>query len=234
MKYLLFLLPVLITLSSCHVFTGSGNIVTEKRSTGQFTGISAAAGFQVELKTGPVTEVIVESDDNIISHIETEVSDGILKINTKKMNNSLNVHLKVYITAPVINNVTVSAASSFIAKNVLDYAGRLSFNASSASSITAEVNAPEIEASASSSATIKLSGRTKTYNADASSAASLKTADLLSENTRVTASSGANARVHASVSLNANASSGASINYHGAASVQKSTSSSGGSVEKGE
>ena len=90
-----------------------------------------------------------------------------------------------------------------------------------------------MENTASSGATININGKTKSHTADVSSGADIKTSDLLSENTTVTASSGASAHVHASVNLNAKASSGANINYIGAANVQK-TVSSGGSVEKRE
>ena len=233
MKHLFFLLPAFFALSSCHFVTGSGNIISEKRVTGSFTGISAGGDFEVEWKNGPVTEVIVEADDNIMQYIETRVTGDILKIGTRDLHNFNSVHMKVYITAPVITDVSVSASADFIAKDVMKYDGGLTFRASSSGTIRAGVDAPEVENTASSSGTIKLSGKTKTHTANVSSGADIKTSDLMSENTTVTASSGASAHVHASVNLNANASSGADISYIGAANVQR-TVSSGGSVEKGE
>ena len=233
MKHLFFLLPALFALSSCHFVKGSGNIISEKRITGSFTGISAGGNFEVELKKGPVTEVIVESDDNIMPYIETRVSGDILEIGTRNLHSYHDVHMKVYITAPVISDVRVSASAGFIAKDVMKYEGRLTFRASSSGTILAEVDAPEVENMASSASTINIKGRTKTYKADVSSGADIKSSDLMSENTTVTASSGASAHVYASVNLSANASSGANISYIGAANVQKNVSS-GGSVEKKE
>jgi hypothetical protein len=107
----------------------------------------------------------------------------------------------------------------------------LTFNASSSGTIDADVDSPEIEADASSGSTINLDGKTRTYHAQASSGASIRSYDLLSEITVVKVSSGAGARVHASVTLDAHASSGGTVNYHGAASVTKSESS-GGNVSK--
>ena len=233
MKHLLLLLPVLFVLSSCHVITGSGNIITDKRAPGNFTGISVGGDFEVELINGPSAEVTVEADDNVMPYIETRVNGSILKIRTKNLHSYSNVHMKVYITAPDITDITVSASASLFAKDVLKSDGRLSFHASSSGSITAEVDAPEVDNSASSAGTIKISGKTKSYSADASSGANLKATDLLSENTRVNASSGASAHVHASINLTANASSGGNISYHGGANVQKTTSS-GGSVNRSE
>lgn len=231
MKHLFFLLPVLFLLSSCHVITGSGNIITDKRTPGHFTGIAVGASFEVELSKGPSTEVTVEADDNIMRYIETSLSGDVLKIRTKNLHSYTNVHMKVYITAPDITDINVSASADLIAKDILKSDRRISFHASSSGSITAEVDAPQVENSVSSAATIKISGKTKSYTADVSSGASLKAADLLSENTTVTASSGASAHVHASINLTANASSGASISYRGSANVQKNISS-GGSIDR--
>ncbi len=233
MKQLLFLSIALIALTSCNFTTGSGNIITEKRATDNFKGISVGGGFNVELKTGPVTEVIVEADDNIMKYIETTVSGGILKIGIKNLHSLSNAHLKVYITAPDINSIKASSGSDVVVRDVLKNDGKLSFHASSAGTIITDVDAPEVVAEASSGSTITLSGKTKNYNAEASSGSDLKTADLLSENTVVNVSSGANAYVHASVKLTATASSGADVKYYGAANVDK-TVSSGGSVEKKE
>ena len=219
-------------MGSCRHSTGSGHIVTEKRKTGNFTGISAGEGFDVEVRMGTVTEVTVESDDNVIRHIETEVSGDDLKIRLARNRSFSDAHLRVYITMPVLLRIRSSSDANVTVNDIITSKERLSFKASSSGEITADVEAPEIQVEASSGATIKLNGRTMNYTASASSGASIRTTDLLSENTTVTASSGASVQVHASVRLKASASSGADIHYHGAASVEK-TLSSGGRVTKG-
>ena len=233
MKYLFILFSVILISVSCHYIRGSGRIVTEKRATGDFRGLSVGGAFEVELKTGPVTEVIVEADDNIMSYIETNVRKGILRINTRGVNNFSDLHLKIFITAPLITNLTASASARLVTKDQLSSGNLLSFNASSAGSISADIDAPEVEAGASSGASVSLTGRTKSYKATVSSGGSINTYDLLSERTLARASSGGTVHVHASVELDANASSGATISYRGAANVQK-TVSSGGNVERGE
>ena len=213
--------------------TGSGNIITETRKTGSFNAISVGGSFEVEVKTGDVISVVVEADDNIIKYIETKVSGNTLKINTEDLHNYSDVHMKVYVTAPLINSIKASASADVVVDNILNGSGRLIFKASSSASIKAEVNAPEIETDASSSATITLTGKTKSHKTEASSSGDIKTFGLLSENTTASASSSASIEVHASVSLNARASSSGSIEYKGAATVTKSENSSG-SVEKKE
>ncbi len=231
-QFFIFLFACFI-LSSCRFKTGSGNIVTESRSVNSFDAISVGGGFEVEVKTGPVVSVTVEADDNIIKHIETKISGNTLKISTEDLHNYSDVHMKVYITAPSVSTIKASASAEVTVQDVLKNNGKLTFKASSGSEINAEVEAPEVEADVSSGGHISLKGKTRNYKAEASSGSEIRSWDLLTENTKVTASSGSSARVHASVSLNASASSGSLMRYHGAASVNKSESS-GGSVSKNE
>ena len=181
------------------------------------------------MKIGPVTSVVVEADDNIIKYIETQTIGNTLKISTEDLHNYNNVHMKVFITTPSLKMIKSSASAEVVVEDILVNTGKTTFKASSGSSIKTAVDAPEVEADASSGASITLEGKTQSYTSEASSGAEIKSRDLLSENTTVKVSSGASAKVHASVSLNATASSGATVTYHGAAAVNKSVSS-GGSV----
>lgn len=231
MKHFLILLIAVFTLASCDHTTGSGIIVSETRSTGSFDAISAGGSFDVEVKMGDKTSVVVEADDNIIKYIETKVSGNTLKIRTEDLHSYSNVHMKVYVTVPVLTAISTSASAEVVGENILTSADKLVFKASSSSSIKAEVNAPEIVTDASSSATITLTGKTKIHKSEASSSANVEAFGLLSENSTANVSSSANIEVHASVSLNARASSSGSVEYKGAATVTKSENSSG-SVSK--
>lgn len=215
---------VLIVLSSCHQIQGSGNVVTENRSTGDFTGVSAGGGFEVELKTGSVTEVRVEADDNLMKYIETRVSGNVLHINTKSNTNIMDGHYKVFVTSPEINFINSSGAASVHIINVIKNDEKIKLEASGAASINGEVDAPKISADASGAANITVSGRTRDYDAEASGSATIKTSDLMSETTKAHASGAANIHVFTSISLNADASGAASISYKGAGNVVQKTS----------
>ncbi len=231
MKSIFILFFSILLLASCRYKTGSGNIISETRTVKNFSGITVGGDFEVEIKIGPVTSVVVEADDNIMEYISTKTSGNILKINTEDLNNYSDVHMKVLIITPSLQNIKSSASAKVIVEGVLTNSSRLTFKASSAASIQANIEAPEVEADASSGASVSISGKTRQYTAEASSGAEIRSAELLSENTTVKASSGASASVHASISLNAAASSGASISYNGGATVNRSVSS-GGSVTK--
>lgn len=231
MKQALLFFSVAFIFYSCDYTRGSGDIITENRSVESFTGISVGGDFDVEVKIGPDSKLVVEADDNIMKHIETRVSGNTLKIRTEGMHNYHDVHMKVYVTTPSITRVHASASARVDILDLLKSDNRLTFNASSSADIQADVDAPEVEADASSAGTVHLRGRTRTYHAQASSGANIRSYELLSENTKVQVSSGADAQVHASINLDAQASSGGSVNYRGGATVSKSESS-GGSVSQ--
>jgi Putative auto-transporter adhesin, head GIN domain len=232
MKQLILLSAAFLTLlSSCNYTTGSGNIITQKRPVGNFTGIAASNAIDVEVTIGANTEVRVEADDNIMKHVITDISGGVLYLKIENRVSINNTHVKVYVTTAGLKSISASSSASVKVNGVIKYDGKISFDASSSGDIEAEVDAPEVEAEASSSGSVTLSGKTKNYKTEASSGSNIKSAQLLTENTTASANSGSSVAVHASVSLDADASSGGNINYRGAASVKKDVSS-GGSVEK--
>lgn len=220
-----------VLFSSCDSESGSGHVITQKRSVGGFTKLSVSSGIDVELRRGPAS-VSVEADDNLMDLIETTVENGTLKVGIKDHTNLNDVHIKVFVTANDINSIKASSAASVEVKDQLTSQDKIVLDASSASDITVSVEAPEVSIEASSASEIKVSGRTRSVNANSSSASTIKAFELLSENTIAEASSGSSIDVFASVSLEANASSGSDIDYKGAAAMVKKQESSGGSVSE--
>src|SRR5205085_3408273 len=55
---------------------GSGKIVTEKRNVSGFKGVDVGGDFQVEITAGKEFAVEIETDDNLLPLIETEVNNG--------------------------------------------------------------------------------------------------------------------------------------------------------------
>ncbi|MEP7141630.1 MAG: head GIN domain-containing protein [Ferruginibacter sp.] len=227
MKQLVFYSFALLALASCDQRMGSGNIVTEKRQTGNFKGISAGGAFSVEVNTGPVTEVKVEADDNVIKYIETSVSGNVLEIRTKHGIGFNNAHFKVYITAPEITSINSSGAANVKVNDQLKSAGKITLEVSGAAGIAASVDAPEISAEITGAGNMDLRGRTRNYSAEVSGSGNLKSGDLKSENTEVEVSGAGQARVYASVRLKADASGAGNIYYKGGGNVESKTSGAG-------
>lgn len=230
MKRVLLVIIAATMLMSCHIKSGSGNIITEKRNTGSFEGVNVGGGFEVEISQGNNREVTVEADDNLIKYVLTDVENGKLRIRLDDIH-ARHAHLKVYVTSPVINFIKASAGAEVKSKDVIRSENSIQFNASSGSQVNAAVDAPTVEADASSGSEVNLSGRTRKVSLEASSGSEINADELLSETADARASSGASTSIHASVKLDAKASSGGHVSYKGGASVSK-TESSGGEVSR--
>lgn len=231
MKYILLFLIVL-SATACRVNSrkGSGNIISENRSTEKFVAINADGPVHVEVKKGEANSVMVETDDNIMPFVETKVSGSTLKIRLRNINRLRNSTIRVFITVPELKELSSSASAEIESKDVIASSGTIELEAGSASKIDVALDAPTVTAETSSGADIIARGRTKNFTAAASSGSSVKAADLHAENATAEASSGASVSLFGSVSITANASSGGEVTYTGGAAKVKKNQSSGGSV----
>jgi len=113
---LVLMLSALFT--SCEKVRGEGEVVTETRNTGAFTGISLGIDGNVYFTTGKEYSVKVSGQANVIRHIETVVDGGSLVIKLEK-GVILGRHetIKVYISAPDVASLEVSGSGNIYADN---------------------------------------------------------------------------------------------------------------------
>ncbi len=222
---------VLLFFASCRHVTGSGNIVTEKKQVGAFTGISAGSAFEVEVHIGSPASVEVEADDNLMKLVNVRVNGDELRISLKESVAITNGHLKAFVTVPSLNYVESSGAANITILDLLKNSGTVTVHASGAAKIKAELDAPVVKAESSGAANLELTGKTRDFDADASGAGNIHASGLMSENAHAEASGAGNVHLYASVKLNAKASGAGNVFYKGGASVEQE-SSGGGSVQK--
>jgi hypothetical protein len=91
MKRLLLLLLIMPILYGCSYasrmessVTGSGNRKTEQRQMGDFNAVEVTGAYDVKIVSGTKGDVQIESDDNILPLIKTEVKDGRLVVSSNE------------------------------------------------------------------------------------------------------------------------------------------------------
>lgn len=229
----LFVAISILTTSCLDIFnksvSGNGNVTTEFRSVGPFTGIDASSGINVYVKFGTVSDSIkVVTDENLQEIIQTEVKGDILRIRTKE-----NIHeaekKDIFISVNTLDHIEVSSAAQVTGENVLTCDG-LKIEMSSAANLDVEVQAEDINIDMSSSAFAQLTGTVRKLKADVSSAAHLQASDLISEKCNLSVSSAGNIEVNVSDVLNADASSAGRIIYQGNPKSTKFNTSSAGEI----
>lgn len=229
---------VVVTLVSCnnqhhhHSINGNGNIITEKRNISEnFNRIEVSSAIEVIVEQADRTKVLVEADDNLQNSIITEVRNGVLIINRKNGNFSSQHGQKVFITAPVIEELTANSASSIKTKNTLK-GENISLNTSSAAKIEAQLSIDNIKASSSSASKIEIKGMALHLDTEATSASKINAEDLLANNITAESSSGSKINIHPIASLKAEASSGGKIEYNNNPKHIEKTTSSGGDISE--
>ncbi|MGI8882745.1 MAG: head GIN domain-containing protein [Pyrinomonadaceae bacterium] len=173
--------------------SGSGNVTTEKRDVTDFQEIEVGGVFEVEVVTQKDFSVEIEADDNLLPLIKTEVSGGVLRLETEKGISTKNP-IRVRISAPNIENLDISGASKVSLANLKNE--NLQIDSSGASKII-------------------VAGETENLTVDVSGASKIDAENLKSENASIDASGASKVSVFVANELKSDASGASSIIYSG-------------------
>ena len=185
---------------------GSGKIVTEKRSLSGFKGVDVGGVFQVEITAGKEFAVEVETDDNLLPLIKTEVNNGVLEIESDGRISPTGKIL-VRVSAPDISEMDVSGAANVTLNGVRN------------SNLAVE---------ASGAAKLKITGQTAKLTVETSGAAKIDADDLRSENATVEGSGASHIDLNVSGELTADLSGASHVTYSGKpTAVHKNTTGAG-------
>ena len=230
-KQTIFLCILGVSISSClsDKINGNENVISQDRNTnGTYTKIVAQQGLSVYITMDTHEKITVEADENLQKLIQTEISNGTLKLYATKdigTAKAKNIHISV----PKIKAIHASSGARVISENTL-IGDELNVHAGSGSYIDIQISSDAVHSNSSSGASIQLKGKTIRHNASASSGSSIKGYNLKATEVLTTVSSGANVQVHANEKLNAKASSGGHIYYHGNPKIVEKKKSSGGNI----
>jgi hypothetical protein len=142
------------------------------RNVDNFTKISFRVPGTVYLKQGSPLKVEIEGDKDVIKEIETEVEGTRLVIGKEgKWFNwdwDDDKKIKVYITMPNIEGISVSGSGSVQGQNKIT-AGDLELNVSGSGGLSLDVDASgNIEGDVSGSGEINVKGKCKSFDSDVS------------------------------------------------------------------
>jgi len=181
---------------------GSGKTATEHRNISGFKGVEVGGIFQVEITAGRDFSVDIESDDNLLPLIKTEVKHGVLEIETEKRFSTENP-LKVRISAPDIDSLDVSGAAHLTLDGVKNTG--LAVESSGASQV-------------------KISGETSKFTVEMSGASRIDAGELRAANANIESSGASQAEVNVSEALTVDASGASHVTYSGTPTLNKKTS----------
>lgn len=237
-KYICLIFVISFALGSCHLILGkrirgNGNIKTEDHPVSSFKNVEVSGSINVYVSQGEIKPVKIEGDENLLQYVEILQEGNKLIVRERPgYNLSPTGDMRIYITAPVYNDIEVSGASDIIGQTKIVNSENLELHASGAGDIKMDVDAPSLTADISGSGSIDLKGQTKDVDLGLSGAGHAHCFDLLAENTKVDISGAGSAEVFASVKLEAEVSGAGSVSYKGNAATVNQHISGVGSINK--
>ena len=94
---LVFLALLLINCSKGQVVVGSSNIISQEQQLSAYDRIEVLGSYDVIFTDGEVGKIKIKAPDNILPLIQTEVSDGLLRIDTGKSRYRVKEPIIIYV-----------------------------------------------------------------------------------------------------------------------------------------
>ena len=190
---------------------GNRNVMTQDRSVATFDGIKVSGVFNVFFTQGEPQSVKIETDENLMDKITTEVNNGILELGTRGSINNPG-KLIVYIFAKDLKSLSMGGASSFQTTNKLT-TSKLNIEISGIAKAALNTDATIIKCDISGVGRLDLHGNGDQLTADISGTAKLVAPKFEVKDAKVEASGVASATVNATKSVSLDASGAANIKY---------------------
>jgi hypothetical protein len=215
--FLLIVIPfvaVPILLSSCDsTVTGNGNFVISDREVPIFDRLEIKGNYEVELIPASTNKITIDTDENLLGNIVTEVDNGVLTIeNRKSLVSRHSIKLSVYYDQ--LKGLTSSGAS-VIASNSMVKSDYLELKFPGAGSVNLEIETEHLKVEMPGAGLIKLVGYANQQEIEMNGAGSFNAVNLVTQETKIRLNGVGNAEVNARNSLDAEINGIGSIKYVG-------------------
>ena len=233
MKTLLLLTALPFAMSHGCAFgnNGSGTVITENRTVATFNGIGLECDANVYFTQGDEQSVKVEAEDNIMSHIITEVKDMNLEI--KMDGKHINSHeaINVYITVKDLCRLELAGSGKMIGKSHVncDY---MALSIAGSGNITADIRSLAVKISVSGSGGLDVSGMTTSMDIKIAGSGNADAKDLQAINSTVSLTGSGSSTINTKEELNVSITGSGGVRYVSEPAKIKSNITGSGNVSK--
>ncbi len=205
---------------------GSGTLITESRSVSDFDHVVLSGTGNVVITQGGVESLTVETDDNIMPHITTEVRGGTLHLGfSRQVSNISPTRLIFTLNVKDLSGMKISGSGEITADS-LD-TDRLDVKISGSGEVRIEsLTAKEVKVHISGFGEVEVAGETAGQDITISGSGNYRAGDLYSETADITISGSGDATVWAAESLEIDSSGSAEVSYYGNPRITSSSSGS--------
>ncbi len=221
-----------LLLSACAItpVRGSGNVVTEEREVSGFDSVALSGVGEVFITQGDEEALTIETDDNLMRYIESEVRDGRLELRIADNTIPIPSQSIIYRVSVVdLTELDSSGAGSFeIGELDTD---RLDVSLSGAGNIRIDsLSATDLAVTISGAGNVELAGQVGTQEIDMSGLGNYNAPDLESQTASVRISGAGSAVVWVLDTLDVEISGAGNVEYYGSPEVPREIISGAGRV----
>lgn len=192
MKKALLLFAVLALLAGCSLFNndvvGSGKIATQDREVHNFSRILVAGLGNVFIEQGTKEGLRIETDENLLPYIKTEVVDGALRIEQKTSGLMQNLKpskdINYFISVQNISEVALAGRGKIASQNELK-SEKLEVNVSGSGKVDLVLNVQTLISSISGSSQFTLKGTAQLQEIQVSGSALYDAQELVTKGTNI-------------------------------------------------
>ena len=185
---LVFWALLLINCSKNQVVVGSNNIITQEKQLSAYDRIEVLGSYDVIFTDGEVGKIKINAPDNILPLIQTEVSDGLLKIGAEK--NRYKVKEPIIIYVPVdshLKQVDIKGSADIYSEKNLE-TKTLNVGIYGSGDARLAVNVSSLALEVVGAGDIRVSGRAKDLSIDISGSGDVDTSKLTAEKAAISIS----------------------------------------------
>lgn len=218
---------IVVDLNGCGQGTvkGSGNVVTEERPVAEFKTITLKGGGRVVLTQGQRHSIAIQTDDNIMSLIETEVQNEQLVISQGDYNLRPTI-LEFNISVTNLKGIAISGSGEVVGKSRFvseDFFAKIS----GSGDMALELDVANLETKISGSGSMHLSGQTDRHEAKISGSGKINAFNMYTKDVALKISGSGDCKVTATEILDARISGSGDVFYKGQPRIISKISGSG-------
>ena len=235
-KLIFMLIMLILATSACSLTTvrGSGNLITESRSISNIDRVDLGGSGKLIITQGGEESLTVETDDNMMQYVSTEVRDGTLYLGFEgrdsKGQSISPTRLRFTLTVKGLTGIGVSGSGDITTAS-LD-TDRLEVNIGGSGNVQVDsLTAREVEVGIGGNGNVDLAGEVTGQDISINGSGKYDAENLRSETVKINIGGSGNATVWATESLDASVGGSGSVEYYG--NPQTSLSGSGVGKIKG-
>ena len=216
-----------VSVSDWHTVRGSGNVVTEERPVSGFDRVTVSGAGQLTVTQGDTESLTIQTDDNLLPYIQSEVRGGQLSIGPQNVSMSPSRTIRYQLQVKTLRELHLSGSMQAEAPALRT--DRLQVAISGSGRVTiSQLQTGTFSTHVSGSGDISAAGQAESQTIHITGSGNHHARDLQCARAEVHISGSGNAAVWVSDSLTVHVSGSGHIQYRGRPAVESHVSGSGG------